>query len=226
MEGFEQVPDWLKDIQLQLFAEGKPGETGKGDADDSDKDDTSKDKDDAGKKDGDADQDGGDGGDDEKKSGEKIFTQDDLNKVLKDRLKRERKAWEQKIEDEKKKAAMTESDRLKAEKDESEKKASGTIERTNQRLIRSEVMAQAAALKIIDPDAAFALMEKTGIEVEDDDSVTGVKSALETLVKAKPYLVGSKDPTKKTGDDQGDDKSKKSGFSMNDLIRKAAGRNQ
>jgi hypothetical protein len=77
-------------------------------------------------------------------------------------------------------------------------------------------------LNIVDPDAAYVLMDKTGIEVEDDDRVTGVKEALEDLVKSKPYLVG-KANAKKTGDDQSDDKSKKSGSSMNDLIRKAAG---
>jgi hypothetical protein len=202
----KKVPDWME-IDLQLFAE---------------KD--SEDKDDSGdKKDNDQednDQDGG--GDTGKKTGEKSFTQEDLDKIIRDRIKRERKAWEQKIEDEKKKAAMTESERLKAEKEESEKKAQSIIERANQRLIRSEVIAQAAGLKIIDPEAAFALMDKTDVKVEDDDRVTGVKEALEDLVKSKPYLVG-KANAKKTGDDQSDDKSKKSGSSMNDLIRKAAG---
>lgn len=201
----KKVPDWME-IDLQLFAEKDSG-----------------DKDDSGdKKDNDQDNDQDGGGDTGKKTGEKSFTQEDLDKIIRDRIKRERKAWEQKIEDEKKKAAMTESERLKAEKEESEKKAQSIIERANQRLIRSEVIAQAAGLKIIDPEAAFALMDKTDVKVEDDDRVTGVKEALEDLVKSKPYLVG-KANVKKTGDDQSDDKSKKSGSSMNDLIRKAAG---
>jgi LPS O-antigen subunit length determinant protein (WzzB/FepE family) len=201
----KKVPDWME-IDLQLFAEKDSG-----------------DKDDSGdKKDNDQDNDQDGGGDTGKKTGEKSFTQEDLDKIIRDRIKRERKAWEQKIEDEKKKAAMTESERLKAEKEESEKKAQSIIERANQRLIRSEVIAQAAGLKIIDPEAAFALMDKTDVKVEDDDRVTGVKEALEDLVKSKPYLVG-KASAKKTGDDQSDDKSKKSGSSMNDLIRKAAG---
>lgn len=202
----KKVPDWME-IDLQLFAEKDSGDKDdSGDKKDNDQEDN--------------DQDGG--GDTGKKTGEKSFTQEDLDKIIRDRIKRERKAWEQKIEDEKKKAAMTESERLKAEKEESEKKAQSIIERANQRLIRSEVIAQAAGLKIIDPEAAFALMDKTDVKVEDDDRVTGVKEALEDLVKSKPYLVG-KANVKKTGDDQSDDKSKKSGSSMNDLIRKAAG---
>ena len=166
------------------------------------------------------DKDGGGAGD---KGGGRSFTQDELDAIVRDRIKRERKLWTQKIEDEKKKAAMTEADRLKAEKEEAEKNAAAVIERANQRLIRSEVIAQAAKLNIVDPDAALALMDKEAVKVEDDDTVTGVKKALEDLIKAKPYLVGTKE-AKKTGDDQGDDKGSKGGFNMNDLIRRAAGR--
>jgi hypothetical protein len=166
------------------------------------------------------DKDGGGAGD---KGGGRSFTQDELDAIVRDRIKRERKLWTQKIEDEKKKAAMTEAERLKTEKDQAEKIAAEAIERANRRLIRSEVVAQAAKLNIVDPDAAYALMDKEIVKVEDDDTVTGVKKALEDLVKSKPYLVGTKE-VKKTGDDQGDDKGSKGGFNMNDLIRRAAGR--
>jgi hypothetical protein len=163
--------------------------------------------------------DGGDTGD----KGGRTFTQDELDAIVKDRVKRERKMWEQKIKEEKERAAMSEAERLKAEKEEAEKNATAAIERANQRLIRSEVIAQAAKLNIVDPDAAYALMNKEDVKVEDDDTVTGVKKSLEALIKAKPYLV-STTSSKKTGDDQGDDKGSKGGFNMNDLIRRAAGR--
>lgn len=162
----------------------------------------------------------------DKKDQDKLFTQDEMNAVISRRLDRERKLWEQKVEDEKKKAAMTESERLKTEKEEAEKKAAAATEKANQRLIRSEVIAQATKLDIIDPDAAFLLVDKTDIIVdEDNDSVKGVKEALTLLIKSKPYLVKSKDTGgQRTGDDQGDDKGSKGGMSMNSLIRKAAGR--
>ncbi len=208
----------LRRLDLQLFADdgGDAGDAGSdaggdGKGDKGDGPDTGGDK---GKN-----KDGGDTGD----KGGRTFTQDELDAIVRDRVRRERKGWEQKIKEEKEKAAMSEAERLKAEKEEAEKNATAAIERANQRLIRSEVIAQAAKLNIVDPDAAYALMDKENVKVEDDDTVTGVKKSLEALIKAKPYLVGSTD-TKKTGDDQRDDKGSKGGFSMNDLIRKAAGR--
>ena len=57
------------------------------------------------------------------------------------------------------------------------------------RLISAEVRAIGAELNIIDIDAAFALMDKSGVKVGEDGSVTGVKEALEALTTAKPYLV-------------------------------------
>ena len=208
----------LRRLDLQLFADdaGGAGDAGSdaGSGDASSSGDKGDDANTGGKN-----KDGGDTGD----KGGRTFTQDELDAIVKDRVKRERKSWEQKIKEEKEKAAMSEAERLKAEKEEAEKNATAAIERANQRLIRSEVIAQAAKLNIVDPDAAYALMNKEDVKVEDDDTVTGVKKSLEALIKAKPYLVGSTD-TKKTGDDQRDDKGSKGGFSMNDFIRKAAGR--
>lgn len=155
--------------------------------------------------------------------GGRTYAQEEVEALIRDRIKRERKMWAQKFEDEKKKAAMSEAERLKAEKEEAEKNAAAAVERANLRLIRSEVVSQAAKLNIVDPDAAYMLMDKTDVKVEDDDTVVGVKEALQALIKSKPYLTGSKQ-AQKTGDDQGDDKGSKGGFSMNDLIRKAAGR--
>lgn len=199
----------LRRLDLQLFADdaGGAGDAGSDAGGEGDGGDKGKNKD------------GGDTGD----KGGRTFTQDELDAIVKDRVKRERKSWEQKIKEEKEKAAMSEAERLKAEKEEAEKNATAAIERANQRLIRSEVIAQAAKLNIVDPDAAYALMSKEDVKVEDDDTVTGVKESLEALIKAKPYLV-STTSSKKTGDDQGDDKGSKGGFNMNDLIRRAAGR--
>ena len=222
-------------MDLQLFADDDGSDTG---GDDSKKDDTggddkdTKDSGDAGGnkekdvKDDQKDQDSGDaGGAGDDKDDDKLFTQGELDAILARRLDRAEKKWQEKMESEKKKAAMTEAERLKTEKEEAEKKAAAATERANQRLIRSEVISQAAKLNIVDPDAAYALMDRDGIAVDDEDNVKGVKEALAVLVKSKPYLVKQEDKGyKKTGDNQGDDKGKKGAFSMNDLIRKAAGR--
>ena len=63
------------------------------------------------------------------------------------------------------------------------------------RLISAEVRAVGAELNIIDIDAAFALMDKSGVKVGDDGSVTGVKEALEALATARPWLVKQAAPS-------------------------------
>ena len=63
------------------------------------------------------------------------------------------------------------------------------------RLISAEVRAVGTELNIIDIDAAFALMDKTGVKVGDDGSVTGVKEALEALATARPWLVKQAAPS-------------------------------
>ena len=67
------------------------------------------------------------------------------------------------------------------------------------RLISAEVRAVGTELNIIDIDAAFALMDKSGVKVGDDGSVTGVKEALEALTAAKPYLVKAAAASSGTG---------------------------
>lgn len=76
--------------------------------------------------------------------------------------------------------------------EEARKKAQEAEARANERLIRAEVKAACSELGIVDPDAAFALMDKESVTLKDDGEVEGVTEALEALVKAKPYLVGQK----------------------------------
>ena len=64
------------------------------------------------------------------------------------------------------------------------------LQMANDRLIAAEVKTASVELKIVDPDAALALMDKSKIKVDDKGNVTGVKEALDALTKAKPYLIG------------------------------------
>ncbi len=160
-----------------------------------------------------------------KETKEKTFTQEDLDTIITKRLERERKSWEAKVKEEADKAKMTESERLKAEKAEAEKKATDAINRANTRLIRSEVIKEASKMNIVDADAAYALMNQENIVIKDNDEVTGVAEALKALIEKKPYLVSDETTfTKRIGDNQNDGKGGKGGQLMNDLIRKAVGR--
>ena len=58
------------------------------------------------------------------------------------------------------------------------------------RLISAEIRNAGSQLGLIDPDAAFALMDRSSVRVEDDGSVTGVRESLQELLRAKPYLAG------------------------------------
>lgn len=71
---------------------------------------------------------------------------------------------------------------------EAQKKAQEVERRANERLLSAEVRLQAAELGLVDADAAMLLMDKAAVAVDEAGNVTGVKEALEALVAAKPWL--------------------------------------
>lgn len=75
------------------------------------------------------------------------------------------------------------------EREDAHKKAIADAQEAGRRLmVRAEVTAQAAALGIVDADAAFALADLSKVQVAEDGKVSGVKETLEALLTAKPYL--------------------------------------
>lgn len=106
------------------------------------------------------------------------------------------------------KAAKAQSDQQKTDL-EKEREARQRIEaerdavttRANDRLIRAEVKSVAADLGVVDADAAYSLMNRDGVTVNDDGDVAGVKEALEALLTSKPYLKKSDGvPPRNSGD--------------------------
>lgn len=160
------------------------------------------------------------------KTAEKTLTQTEVDKIVEARLARDRKKWETeyqaKIEDERKKAAMTETEKLKAAKEEAEARATKVLAEANEILVRAEVKATAAEMGLVDGDAAYALVDRDSIELKDG-KVTGVKAALEALVKAKPWLQGERKGGP-VGSGTIPAGATKHGSDMNAFIRKAAGR--
>ena len=156
-----------------------------------------------------------------------IFSsQEELDSIIQSRVNRAVKKKEDEYAANKAKENMSEIERIKAEKEEAEKKALETTTRANQTLIKAEVISQATKLNIVDPSAAFALMDTENISIDNNGNVKGVSVSLKALIKDKPYLVKSNvDSVKSSGDDQnaGSGKKKK-GIDMNALIRRAAGR--
>jgi hypothetical protein len=147
----------------------------------------------------------------------KTFTQEELDKIVADRLAREKKKLEkyadydevktkltefEKFEEERKKAEMTVQERLETEKAEADKKAqeaeeraNKALEQANKRLLKAEfrLLAKELGVRKDALDDAFVLADMTSVEVDEEGNVQGVKEALETLKKAKAYLFGGVD---------------------------------
>lgn len=152
----------------------------------------------------------------------KTFTQEELDKILADRIARERKKLDkyadyddvkkkaeelERQEKERKEAEMSEVEKLQtrleelqAKANEAEETKSKTLEAANKRLIKSEFRLVAKELGVRKDalDDAFVLSDLSGVEVDEEGNVVGVKEALESLKKAKAYLFGGQnyaDPT-------------------------------
>lgn len=158
-------------------------------------DGTGEDDDAAGEEtDPDGDNDDGDEGDGE--GGQPSFTQADVDAAIEKRLARERKQWEAKLEDEKKKASLEETERLKLEKDQAEQAAQETTETAKQALVRSK--AEVVAVQVgANPERVaqvVKLADLADIDVDDDFTVDAkaVKKAIEQVLSDVPELKASK----------------------------------
>lgn len=167
-------------------------------------------------------------------AGDKTFTQAELDKVLSDRLARERAKYEgyddmkRKAEEFDKLQEATKSETEKAvEKARKEAEAAARAESNKTwetRVVRSEVRV-AAAGKLADPEDAVRFLDLSTFKVDDNGEVDGkaIAAAIDELVKTKPYLAAN--GTRGTRDfDAGSRTPAGGGRSMNDLIRSAAGR--
>ena len=142
----------------------------------------------------------GDGG----KGGEaKTFRQEDVDRIVADRLKRQKEQFGD-VEELRRKAA--DWDKAQAESQSELEKANARAAKAeedrlrfettaNERLIRGEVKGEAGAMGFVDPEAAYLLLDRSEVAIGDAGEVTGVKEALEALAKAKPYLVKATTPT-------------------------------
>lgn len=143
-------------------------------------------------------------GDQGEQSESKAFTQADVDRIIRERLERERTRYAD-YEDLKKaakklkeieEAQLSETQRLEKERDEAkaQAEAAGAAAQAreaeiNSRLIRAEVRVVAAELGFANPEDAYHLADLAGVAVDDEGVVSGVKKALEKLSKEKAYLL-------------------------------------
>jgi hypothetical protein len=92
-------------------------------------------------------------------------------------------------EEARKTAALSETERLQKERDDATKAAAAAQEQARAAFLRAEVATASVDLKIVDPEAALALMDHTKVTWSDDGKPEGVAEALTALAAVKPYLV-------------------------------------
>lgn len=79
--------------------------------------------------------------------------------------------------------AEAERDAAKAERDQANEKLKA--ER-----IKTAIIAEASKLGFADPDDAYPLADRSAIQIDDKDTVTGAAEAVKKLAEAKPHLLG------------------------------------
>jgi phage I-like protein len=93
--------------------------------------------------------------------------------------------------DELEQANLTEAERLAQRANDAEKAVAAANIKLADALISSEVKVKAVQLGIIDPDAAYLLMDKANVQYDAEKGVIGIDEALTQLLDDKPYLKGS-----------------------------------
>lgn len=129
----------------------------------------------------------------------RTFTQDDVDRIVQDRLARARNTPPADYEELKARAAkldeieeQSKTDLQKAQDRaaELERDNAAVTARANDALLRASVIAEAARRNVVDPDAAFALIDRDSLTLDGEGRPTNIADAMESLLKAKPYLVG------------------------------------
>lgn len=140
-----------------------------------------------------------------------------INRRIAKALKAEREQREQAKQQE----SLTENEKLKLQIEEANKKAAEREATANKRLIKAEITSIGNKLNIIDTIAAYKLLDKEDIEVDEKGNVSGVEKALKALIAEKPWLLKQDSKVVKVGDETKNTKNTnpKSGNDFNTIIR-------
>lgn len=131
----------------------------------------------------------------------RTFTQGELDRIVQDRLARDRRDRPSDDEisqlrekatqyDELQQQGLSELERERSAREAAESSAKAAIERANARLIAAEVLTEATGANVIRPEHMHRLVDLTGVTVADDGTVTGVKDAVKAFLEQNPEYVG------------------------------------
>jgi hypothetical protein len=140
-------------------------------------------------------------------SGEKMLPQSEVDRIVQERLARAAKGQPSKDElaelrkakerlDEIEAANQSELEKANAAREKAEAKAAEVTARAQEALIRASAMAELAKQGVSNVDGALRALDKTGLTVGDDGTVSGVEEAVKGLLEQIPEFVGKPQPTK------------------------------
>ena len=127
---------------------------------------------------------------------QRTFSQDEVNQMMAKTRRETRsqfgdynqlKERAQKA-DELEQAQMSEAQKMEQRAIDAEKRASEAQQQIASAMISAEVKVRASQMGIIDPDAAFLLLDQSNVNYSMESGVSGVDEALTLLLESKPYL--------------------------------------
>lgn len=152
----------------------------------------------------------------------KTFTQEDLDRIIAERLRRATPADYEDLKakaaeyDKAKEAEKTELEKAQAARERAEAKANEAEARANATLVKAAIMTEASAQGAVDPEVVIALLAGDATITVEGDAVKGAKEAVKALLKDKPYLVKAATPGRSGGEFGGND-----GKTLDEKIREA-----
>lgn len=136
---------------------------------------------------------------DNSQTGNKTFTQADLDRVVNERLARERKKYEgvdvkeynrlKSEEDARVESQKTELEKAQDKLNKAELEKQQAIDLANKRLILAEFKVKAKDANIKYVDDAYRLSDLSTVEVKEDGAIEGIDAIIESLIKEKPFLL-------------------------------------
>lgn len=130
----------------------------------------------------------------------KSFSEADLNRIVQERLARQ-KAQFGDVEALKAKAAKLDEIEAKSKSDlereqearvKAEQERDAALQRANDRLIQAEILAAASKHKALKPEHLHRLIDKDAVTIGDDGQVTGAEEAVKAFLEANPEYVGGR----------------------------------
>ena len=138
---------------------------------------------------------------------EKMLPQSEVDRIVQDRLARaakgqpskdelaELRAAKAKLEDIEQ-AGASELEKATAAREKAEAHAAEAVAKANETLVRASALAELAKQGVTNMEGALRALDKTGLAVEDDGTVSGVEEAVKGLLETIPEFVGKVVPAR------------------------------